>query len=231
MPPLTALPKHMQISESLIRDIQAGRLLEGERLPPERAMAADLKTSLGTLRKALSALEEKGFLRRVQGSGNYVQTGAAEAGVYAFFRLERPEGGGLPRAELIDVRVLAKPDALPEFGASDRATRIRRLRFLDNTPVAAEEIWLDAASGTLTAGQMSESLYRTYQNRLGLWIVRAEDRLHLAPFPDWAPQVLSSGAETAGFVERIAWDTTGAAVEYSRTWFHGDRARYVQRLR
>lgn len=231
MPPLAALPKHMQISESLIRDIQAGRLLDGERLPPERAMATELGTSVGTLRKALSALEDKGFLRRVQGSGNYIQAGDAEAGVYAFFRLERPDGGGLPRAELIDVRKMAKPADLPKFGASDRATRIRRLRFLDNTPVAAEEIWLDAASGTLTAPQMSESLYRTYQNRLGLWVARAEDRLHHAPFPDWSPEALAAPGDTAGFVERMAWETGGAAVEYSRTWFHGDRAHYVQRLR
>ncbi|WP_425091838.1 GntR family transcriptional regulator [Tropicimonas sp. S265A] len=231
MPLLTALPKHMQISESLIRDIQAGRLLDGERLPPERAMAASLGTSVGTLRKALGALEDKGFLRRVQGSGNYVKAGATEAGVYALFRLERPEGGGLPRAELIDARVMAKPGDLPQFGASDRATRIRRLRFLDNTPVAAEEIWLDAASGTLNAEQMSESLYRTYQNRLGLWIARAEDRVHLNPFPDWTPAALARPGEVAGYVERWARSTEGVTVEYSRTWFHGARARYVQRLR
>ncbi|MEM8580962.1 MAG: GntR family transcriptional regulator [Pseudomonadota bacterium] len=231
MPQLAALPKHMQISEGLIRDIQAGRLLDGERLPPERTMAADLGASVGTLRKALSALEEKGFLRRVQGSGNYVQAGKADTGIYAFFRLELPDSGGLPRAELLDVRKTGKPDDLPDFGASNDATRIRRLRFLNNTPVAVEEIWLDAASGTLTAAQMSESLYRSYQTRLGLWVARTEDRLHVARFPDWTPAELSPGGETAGYVERMAWDTNGAAVEYSRTWFHGDRARYVQRMR
>lgn len=43
MPPLSALPKHMQISEVLIRDITAGRLAEGARLPPERDLAVQME--------------------------------------------------------------------------------------------------------------------------------------------------------------------------------------------
>jgi len=231
MPALTALPKHMQISESLIRDIQAGRLVEGERLPPERSMAESLGTSVGTLRKSLQHLEEKGFLNRIQGSGNYVRTNTREAGVYALFRLERPQGGGLPRAELISVDNLHKGADLPAFGTAAPATRIRRLRLLDDTPAALEEIWLDGAAGQLSAEQMSESLYRTYQTRLTLWIARAEDQVHLAPFPDWTPPVLAPPGQMAGFVERRAWATTGAEIEYSRTWYHPQRARYIQRLR
>ena len=71
-----ALPKYVQISELLIRDIAAGRLMDGERLPPEREMADGLNTSVGTLRKALAILEKKGMLDRLQGSGNYIRHGA-----------------------------------------------------------------------------------------------------------------------------------------------------------
>lgn len=89
-----ALPKYVQISELLIRDIAAGRLMDGERLPPEREMADGLNTSVGTLRKALAILEKKGMLDRLQGSGNYIRHGADEASIYSMFRLELPEGGG-----------------------------------------------------------------------------------------------------------------------------------------
>jgi GntR family transcriptional regulator len=78
---------------------------------------------------------------------------------------------------------------------------------------------------------MSESLYRTYQSRLGLWIARAEDRIHLAPFPQWTPGTLAPAGQIAGLVDRRAWSETGVAVEVSRTWFNTARARYVQRLR
>ena len=56
----TALPLYVQISELLIRDIAAGRLIDGERLPPEREMAEELGISIGTLRKALADLTQKG---------------------------------------------------------------------------------------------------------------------------------------------------------------------------
>ena len=49
-----SLPKYLQISELLIRDIAAGRLEDGARLPTERDLATQLSTSVGTLRKALS---------------------------------------------------------------------------------------------------------------------------------------------------------------------------------
>ena len=60
-----ALPAYVQISELLIRDISGGRLMDGERLPPEREMAKTLSTSVGTLRKALAILVEKKLLERV----------------------------------------------------------------------------------------------------------------------------------------------------------------------
>ena len=74
------LPVYLQIAELLIRDIAAGRLVEGERLPPERDMAVDFNVSVGTLRKSLHELAAKGFLERIQGSGNYVKSGGSAGG-------------------------------------------------------------------------------------------------------------------------------------------------------
>ncbi len=50
----SALPKFVQLSEMLIREIAAGHLTDGARLPPERDMADDLGVAVGTLRKALA---------------------------------------------------------------------------------------------------------------------------------------------------------------------------------
>ena len=67
MDKLGALPLHMQITELIIRDIAAGRLVDGERLAPERDMAESFGIAVSTLRKALASLQEKGLLERVQG--------------------------------------------------------------------------------------------------------------------------------------------------------------------
>ncbi|TYC63548.1 GntR family transcriptional regulator [Rhodobacterales bacterium] len=227
-----ALPLYVQISELLIRDIASGRLIEGERLPPERDMADELGISIGTLRKALADLTEKGLLDRIQGSGNYIRPGATRESVYAMFRLELLTGGGLPRANILDVARLLKPDHLPEFGTGREATRIRRLRFLNDVMIAVEEIWLDGDSGTVRRELLSDSLYRYYQKQLGFWIVRAEDRVTIGPVPEWAPEVFSLPVGTVtGYIERYSWADKPRPVEFSRTWFDTTRAHYVQRLK
>ncbi|MFK7880927.1 GntR family transcriptional regulator [Roseobacter sp.] len=226
-----ALPKYVQLSELIARDIDAGRLLNGERLPPERDMAVSLGTSIGTLRKALATLESKGLLRRVQGSGNYIQKSAKAAGFYAMFRLELLSGGGLPSAQVLAVQVMSKPVDLPPFGTSARATRIRRKRFLNDVAIAVEEIWLDASVGELSADRLSDSLYQTYLSQLNFWITRAEDRVSIGTLPDWTPRDLGETNAPCGYVERFSWADKPTAIEFSRTWFDTSKAVYVQRLK
>ncbi len=233
MPDSSALPKYIQTAELLVREIAAGRLADGAKLPPERDMAADMGVAVGTLRKALSDLEAKGLLERIQGSGNYVRHKAEAAGIYAFFRLEALEGGGLPTAEVLDIARLPKPVDLPKFGRTTEAHRIRRIRRIAGRPAALEEIWLDAGwTETVQRSEILESLYLYYRTKLGLWITRAEDQIGIGTVPDWAPDMfgLASGAPV-GFIERWSRTETNEIAEYSRTWFNTEVARYVARMR
>ncbi len=228
-----ALPLHQQISEMLIREIAAGRMIDGEKLAPEREMAANLNVAVGTLRKALADLHAKGLLERVQGSGNYVRSRPDVDSIYALFRLELTEGGGLPTARVLSVERLVKAADMPRFGMSSEAHRIRRLRSLGGMPAAVEEIWLDGAYvETIAAEDLSDSLYLFYRQALGIWISRAEDRVGVDAVPPWAPAEfgLAAGAP-AGFIERIGWTQDGTSAEFSRTWFDHTNARYVARLR
>ncbi|NRB00481.1 MAG: GntR family transcriptional regulator [Rhodobacteraceae bacterium] len=228
-----ALPLYVQTAERLIREINAGRLLDGERLPPERDMAQDLGISVGTLRKALADLTDKGMLDRVQGSGNYVRHSPDATSVYAFFRLELVDGGGLPTATILSVDRLEKPNDLPDFGASRYGFRIRRLRRLGGVPAAVEEIWLDgAAKDQLITEDLSESLYLYYRDQLGLWITRAEDSVGVGHVPDWAPEAFPAvPGSVCGYVERLSWAQTGDNIEYSRTWFDSDKVRHITRMK
>jgi GntR family transcriptional regulator len=226
-----SLPKYIQLSEMIIRDIDAGRLLDGERLPPEREMAQDLGTSIGTLRKALADLEAKGLLRRVQGSGNYIRKTARSPGLYAMFRLELLSGGGLPTADVLSLDFLDKPTDLPDFGAATKATQIRRLRHLNEVAIAVEEIWLDASAGRLSLPMLSESLYQTYFKRLNIWITRAEDRVSISTLPGWTPESFGATGTPSGYIERFSWSDAPHPIEFSRTWFDPSRAIYVQRLK
>lgn len=229
----TRLPLYIQLSELITREISSGRLLDGEKLPPERQMAKNLNTTVRTLRKALDELTKKGLVQRKQGSGNYIRASATAESVYSFFRVELIEGGGLPTADILSVDRLGKPAEAPEFGPSKDAYRIRRLRFLNEQPSALEEIWLDSScADDMSADELSESLYLYYKNTLKLWITRAEDQVSIKNVPQWAPQEFGLEPNTLStFVERISWSQENKAVEYSRNWINQNKARYVARIK
>jgi GntR family transcriptional regulator len=228
----TSLPLYVQISEVLIREIASGQLLDGVRLPPERTLAKQHGTTVRTLRKALAILEKNGLIESIQGSGNYVRKTPDVASVYSMFRLELLRGGGLPTAKIIMIDEQSKPDDLPQFGQSNHGTRIRRLRFLNQEPIAVEEIWLDSSAGQIIPAELSDSLYRYYKMRLGFWITHAEDYVSIGQVPDWAPtEFAPKPRQTVGYIERISHAEQHGSVEFSRTWFDPQRARYVQRLR
>ena len=228
-----ALPMFMQIAEHVARQISAGHLAPDTKLPPEREMAANYNVAVGTLRKSLARLTQMGLIARKQGSGNYISRTQGASGIYNFFRLELPKGGGLPSARVIDVVKLQKPDDLPEFGSSDVAIRFRRVRYLDDIPVALEEIWLDGScTDEVSHEQISQSLYHYYQHHLGLIIAKAEDWISIAPPPKWhKAQSEDEANEQMGFIERFGWSQHGNKIEYSRTWYAPLRARYVSRLK
>ncbi|SLN17363.1 GntR family transcriptional regulator [Pseudooctadecabacter jejudonensis] len=226
----SALPKYVQIAEGLIRDIAAGRLADGARLPPEREMAEALGISVGTLRHALEILVDKDLLERVQGSGNYIRARADVSSVYSFLRIERVQGGGLPTAEVLSIDHMAAPhDA--RF-SSPNGFRFRRLRFMDDVPAAMEEIWLDGAvTDAVDEGAVSDSLYLYYSESLGLTITSAEDRVNVAAVPLWVDGRFGLRAgELAGYIERTGRSQAGDIVEFSRTWFDPSQINYVSRL-
>jgi len=248
------LPLHVEISEMLAREIQAGVLADGSRLAPERVMADELGVAVGTLRKALFELTQKGLLERVQGSGNYVRKPEQSQNVdtiYSFFRLELVKGGGLPTAQVLSVERLSKADHFPsdsaqfgdQLGCSAYGFRIRRLRRLNAIDSAIEEIWIDASQGrSLSLEDLSDSLYLYYRENLKFWITSVEDQVSVNKIPAWTPttfaQSLSDSTSDAadeqkiwGFIQRKSYSQKNVLAEYSFTWFNPKVARYVARIK
>ena len=236
------LPVYVQIAELLARQIRAGHWRAGERLPTEADLAGSMDVAVGTLRKALAVLEADGVLERIQGSGTYVrgglQVGATNgprsgSSIYEFFRLELKDALGLPTAQILSVDRLERPVDVPTLGPSAHpsAWRVRRLRFLDATPVALEEIWFDARRvRNLKATHLGDSMYLYYKTVCNLWISRVEDRIYAATTPTWSvPEFTVPAGQLAGFIERTSWTATNELAEFSKTWFDPQICRYSSR--
>lgn len=68
----SGIPIYEQISKQIREEILAGRLQEGEALPSIRGLAADLKISVITTKRAYEDLEQEGMIYSVPGKGFFV---------------------------------------------------------------------------------------------------------------------------------------------------------------
>ena len=68
----SGLPIYEQIERQIKEMIVSGELKEGEMLPSIRALAADVKISVITVKLAYEDLEKEGMIYSVQGKGFYV---------------------------------------------------------------------------------------------------------------------------------------------------------------
>jgi GntR family transcriptional regulator, transcriptional repressor for pyruvate dehydrogenase complex len=69
-----------RVVEHVLRLIEDGRLKAGDRLPPERDLAAQVGVSRSSLRAGLRSLQAMGVMHARQGSGTYIVAGPPRLG-------------------------------------------------------------------------------------------------------------------------------------------------------
>ncbi|MDD2237572.1 MAG: GntR family transcriptional regulator, partial [Kiritimatiellae bacterium] len=125
------VPLYIQCEEHLYTSIASGKYAEGEFLPPERTLSADLSVNRLTLRKAIASLIKQGMIENIPGAGNRVRQST------------RPEN----RARVVScimLRTKGSPALSPYFseifeGLHSEATR--REYDLTFMPLAADDLW------------------------------------------------------------------------------------------
>ena len=91
--PSLATPLYLQLVEGVRRLVAIGALKPGDRLPPVRELAAQLRLNRNTVARAVQELEAAGIVRTRVGQGTFV---ADEAGA---------AGGGASRDALLDAAI------------------------------------------------------------------------------------------------------------------------------
>ncbi len=94
------------IADRLVTAIALGEFVPGQRLPPERELAALLEVSRSTVREALQRLQADGYVitRRGRGGGTFVRTGQGPQADEMIRRTLLPAWDDL--TELLDFRLL-----------------------------------------------------------------------------------------------------------------------------
>ncbi|MBQ6559636.1 MAG: GntR family transcriptional regulator [Erysipelotrichaceae bacterium] len=72
------VPIYEQIMDQIKKMVISKELKNGDNLPSVRALAAELKISALTVKKAYDLLEEEGYIATVHGKGSYVKNADPE---------------------------------------------------------------------------------------------------------------------------------------------------------
>lgn len=85
-------PLYTQVAQSIEKEIAEGRWPLNKAIPSETQLATDFDVSVGTVRKALDILSDRGRLVKKQGSGTYAKS-YADAGFWNRFQRFQYEDG------------------------------------------------------------------------------------------------------------------------------------------
>jgi GntR family transcriptional regulator len=147
-------------------------------------------------------------------------------------------GEGLPTAVVLSFEKCTRPKNIAYFGnvgaqSSSSCYRVRRLRSLNNIPIALEEIYFDTRHNSeLQVNDLGEALYLFYQEKLNFWIANAHDSVSISTVPEWTNPLFSLAVGApCGYIERRSYASNDALEEYSRTWFNPLVAHYTARIR
>jgi len=226
-------PLYQQLQRALREAIERRVLAPNDALPPERDIAADLRVSRITVRKALDGLVEEGLLVRRQGSGNFVASRIEKNFAKLTSFSEDMRSRGLkPRSVWLN---RAQGAVTPEealtlrLGPGAPVYRFHRLRFADETPMCLEFATV-VGTALPSLQDVGSSLYEALE-RAGNRPVRALQRLRALLLNAEQAKLLHASEGDAGLlVERVGFLRDGSAVEYCQSYYRGDTYDFVAEL-
>lgn len=229
-------PRYLRLAK-LLRDwVHEGRLVDGDAVPSERALARMTSLSRVTVRRALAQLADEGMLEPRHGSGTFVSDPRAiEQPLRALtgFNEDMLSHGRRPTSRWLE-RALVTPTAeeAMTLGLSpgDRIARLHRLRLADGEPLAVELAVVPAELLPTSLDAVGHSLYAAMSLR-GSVPEKALQRMRACRLPAFEAEAMGvEPGEPALYIERVSRVASGRVVEFTRSHYRGDRYDFVAEL-
>ena len=219
------------IAEALRVDLAEGRYTPGHKLPTEAALAERFGVNRHTVRHGIAALVEEGLLRSRRGSGVFVAAAATDypIGKRVRFHENLIAAGRRPEKQVLQVEERAATDGEAkalQITTGDPVCAYHGLSLSDGQAIAVFESMfpakrlpgiaqaLAATTGVTRALELvGVADYTRATTRLTAVRASATQALHLQ-VREGDPLLKTTSVNV---------DTTGAPVEFGRTWFAGDR--------
>ena len=215
-----ALPKYVQLINSIQNAITEKQLKPEDQLPNEDDLAAEYGMSRGTVRKAITELERMGLVRKEQGRGTFINGvkpalsgfSLAEFDQYVRAKNQVPSTQTLT-FEIIEsdeqhISILDAVEGTPLF-------HVVQLRLASGTPIIYEERYFaKSLSPTLTAEMLNTTpLHHLLVDTYDVPLVRLQHTIELTTLPDNKFDLFRVDASMPVFsVERVSFTRRNDAI-------------------
>ncbi|MFN3884076.1 MAG: GntR family transcriptional regulator [Rhodocyclaceae bacterium] len=232
-------PLYRQIKALMLQALEKQEWRPGEMIPSEAELASRFQVSQGTVRKAIDEMAAENLLIRRQGKGTFVASHNDPRAFFRFLRLVPLTGGVEPaRSRPLECwRAKARPEAAHILGIQpgDPVIIVRRLLEFSGKPVVLDEIYLPGEIfAGLTLDVLKEShvsLYTLFEERFGVRMIRAEERLRAVAADRTTAELLGvrEGSPLLS-VERTSFTYGNRPVEWRRGLYSTEAHCYFNEL-
>ena len=229
--PSSFTPYYVQIFEQISTLIKQGKLSEGQVLCSEGELARALRISKMPIRQAFQKLRSESFLVIAKGKKPVVGSGRVPWNFQQLrgFSEEMRRRGLIPSAHLLSTDLL-QPDlevaqAL-KLSPKEKVYRIKRLRFVDDQPVAVVTSYLPARIflGIDKQDLSKQSLYYVFEHVYRRKLERAEEDIGAVTAAAEIAEILQTSVGSPLLsIRETTYDSQNIAIEYSLSLLRADR--------
>lgn len=226
---------HAYIKEELLNRIKSKKYKAGDQIPTEHELCKDFDVSRTTVRAALNQLTMEGYLVRQQGKGTYIadqKVSQTLSHTVKRYSDQIAVQGKQAKITLISINVVPANEILQqslEVPVNAPIQRIERVRKANGEPTQYEISYIpwEIAPG-ITQQHAETSLYTSLKDDFGVNIAKTTEHVEITLADERSCTHLQCEPDLPCFyIETIAEDATGRKVEFSRSYFRGDKTNFV----
>lgn len=229
--------KYQRLALQIKEDIVTGRLVLGQQLPTEEALALHADVSRITVRQALTQLEQGGYIHKIQGKGSFVawEKTQMQLNLLQGFSDEMRAKGFVPSTRLVQITQANADDDIARKLGTEEGTplyKLIRLRMADDVPMCIETLHVPAHLCPALENEAVEgSMYSLFRNRYGHKLLFANQEIEAGIIGAAEAHLLHvREGSPALYTTRITYTDNNAPLEYVTSIYRGDRYRITARL-
>lgn len=231
------IPLYLQMMDDIIKEINAEKYAEHEKLPSERELCDQFSVSRITVRQTLQELEREGYIYKVHGKGTFVASKTYNQNLVKMYSFteEMKKLNKTPTTQVLSFNLIAADDHLAkkmELEAYDEVFQIVRLRLADGEALMYETSYLPKkVFSHLTQEDFEQrAMYSIFLEDYQLGVTKAFERFSPTSVRATEANYLKAPVDQpAMLIRRFAYHE-GQLIEYTVSVARGDKFDYTVEL-